>query len=107
MGFFTFFLVTLSWVFFRASDFPSAWSMMGSLFTWNGEGAMLLSTLDMIKVIVVVAGLLASHIYLREKRLEHAMQDFSAWFVVTIWVVMLFGLILMQGGANAFIYFQF
>jgi alginate O-acetyltransferase complex protein AlgI len=107
MGFFTFFLVTLAWVFFRASDFPSAWSMMGSLFTWNGEGAMLLSTLDMIKVTLVVAGLLASHIYLREKRLEHAMQDFPAWFVVTIWVAMLFGIIMMQGGANAFIYFQF
>ncbi len=107
MGFFTFFLVSLAWVFFRASDFPSAWSLMCSLFTWNGEGALLLSTLDMIKVTVVVAGLLLSHIYLREKRLEHAMQNFSAWFVMTIWVVMLFGLIMMQGGANAFIYFQF
>ena len=107
MGFFTFFLVTLTWVFFRASDFPSAWSMMGSLFAWDGNGAILLSTLDMIKVSLVVVGLLASHIYLREKGLEHAMQNFPAWFVVTIWVIMLFGLIMMQGGANAFIYFQF
>jgi hypothetical protein len=55
----------------------------------------------------VVGGLLASHWYLHEKRLEHAMQDLPAWWVVIIWTIMLCGLILTQGGGNAFIYFQF
>jgi len=107
LGMLTFILVCLGWVFFRAKDFPSAWLLMGSLFSFSGTGAQLLPTLEMIQVIVVVVGLLASHWYLHEKRLEHAMQNFPAWFVVTIWTSMLFGLILMQGGANAFIYFQF
>jgi alginate O-acetyltransferase complex protein AlgI len=107
LGMLTFFLVCLGWVFFRAKDFPSAWLLMGSLFDFSGTGAQLLPTLEMVQVAVVVVGLLASHWYLHEKRLEHAMQNFPAWLVVVVWTSMLFGLILMQGGANAFIYFQF
>ncbi|GJL77405.1 MAG: membrane-bound O-acyltransferase family protein [Nitrospinaceae bacterium] len=107
LGFLTFFLVSLAWVFFRSSDFPSAWSLMGSLFGVYDQSSQLLSTREIIQVALVVVGLICSHWYLYEKRLEHAMEKFSAWFVVSIWVMMLCGLILMQGGANAFIYFQF
>ena len=107
LGFLTFFLVTLAWVFFRSSDFPSAWSLMESLFDFSASGSQILTTLDMIKVSVVMVGILGAHWYLHEKRLEHAVQDFPGWFVVSVWVTMLLGLILMQGGANAFIYFQF
>jgi alginate O-acetyltransferase complex protein AlgI len=107
LGMFTFILVSLAWVFFRSADFPSAWVLFGSLFDISGGGSQILSTLDILQVGVVLAGLLASHWYLREKRLEHAMQDLPAWWVVAVWTAMLFGLILMQGGANAFIYFQF
>ncbi len=107
LGMLTFILVCLGWVFFRAKDFTSASLVMGSLFSFSGDGAQLLPTLEIIQVIIVVIGLLSAHWYLHEKRLEHAMQNFPAWFVVAIWTSMLFGLILMQGGANAFIYFQF
>jgi alginate O-acetyltransferase complex protein AlgI len=103
----TFFFVSLAWVFFRAGDFSAAWMMFGSLFDLSGSGAQLLPTLDIIQVVTVVSALLATHWYLHEKRLEHAMQDMPAWWVVVIWTIMLFGLILMQGGASAFIYFQF
>ncbi len=107
LGVLTFLLVTVAWVFFRASDFPTAWTLLGSLFDFAGEGKQILPTLEIVQVSVVVLGLLASHWYLHEKRLEHAMQDLPAWWVVTIWTAMLCGLIMMQGGANAFIYFQF
>ena len=107
LGLLTFILVSLSWVFFRSSDFPSAWSLLASLFGFYDEGSQLLSTREIIQVTLVVVGLLCSHWYLHEKRLEHAMEKFSPSFVVGVWVVMLFGLIIMQGGANAFIYFQF
>ncbi|MGK0180254.1 MAG: alginate O-acetyltransferase complex protein AlgI, partial [Nitrospinales bacterium] len=103
----TFFFVSIAWVFFRASDFTAAWMMFGSLFDLSGSGVQLLPTLDIIQVVIVVSALLAAHWYLHEKRLEHAMQDMPAWWVVIIWTIMLFGLILMQGGASAFIYFQF
>jgi alginate O-acetyltransferase complex protein AlgI len=107
LGLITFILVSLAWVFFRSADFPAAWMLFGSLFNFSGSGAQLLPTLDMIQVLVVVSGLLGSHWFLHEKRLEHAMQDLPAWWVVIIWSSMLCSLILMQGGANAFIYFQF
>ena len=107
LGMLTFILVTLAWVFFRAKDFPSAWMLMGSLFGMNDGGSQILTTLEIIKVSVVVIGLLLSHWYLHEKGIEHAMGRFPAVFVVGIWVTMLCALILTQGGANAFIYFQF
>ena len=103
----TFFFVSLAWVFFRASDFSAAGMMFSSLFNLSGSGAQLLPTLDMIQVVIVVSAILATHWFLHEKCLEHAMQDMPAWWVVVIWTIMLFGLILMQGGASAFIYFQF
>ncbi len=103
----TFFLVNIAWVFFRAGDFSTAWMMLGSLFDFSGTGEPLLSTLEMIQVTVVVFILLASHRYLHEKRLEHVVQNMASWWVVTLWTSMIIGLILMQGGANAFIYFQF
>lgn len=106
-GLLTFILVCLGWVFFRASDFASAWQLFGSLFGGHAAGAELLSTREMIQVAGVLLGLLGAHVFLRERRLEHAMESFPAAFVVMIWVVMLAGLILTQGGANAFIYFQF
>jgi alginate O-acetyltransferase complex protein AlgI len=107
LGLLTFFLVSLAWVFFRSADFPSAWSLIGSLFGLYDQGSQLLSTREILQVSLVVVGLLCSHWYLHEKGLEHAMEKFSTSFVVSIWVTMLCGLILMQGGANAFIYFQF
>ena len=103
----TFFFVTLAWVFFRSKDFPSALLLMGSLLGFVGGGTQVLTSLEIIKVSVVVLGLLTTHWFLHEKRLEHAMQDFPEWIVIAIWVTMLCGLILTQGGANAFIYFQF
>jgi len=106
-GLLTFLLVCLGWVFFRARDFSSAWLLFGSLFGVHQEGVELLSTREILQVAGVLLGLLGAHIYLREKRLEHAMEGFPRAYVVSIWVAMLAGLILMQGGANAFIYFQF
>ena len=107
LGLLTFLLVSLAWVFFRSSDFSTAWLLLGSLFDFGGNGAQLLLTREIVQVALVVGGLLASHWYLHEKRLEHAMQNLPAWWVVVIWSTMLCGLILTQGGGNAFIYFQF
>jgi alginate O-acetyltransferase complex protein AlgI len=107
LGILTFLLISLAWVFFRSSDFSTAWLLLGSLFDFGGNGAQLLLTREILQVVLVVGSLLATHWYLHEKRLEHAMQNLPAWWVVVIWSIMLCGLILTQGGGNAFIYFQF
>jgi len=103
----TFFLVNIAWVFFRAGNFSTAGMVLGSLFDFSGTGDLLLSTLEIMQVTLVIGVLLASHWYLHEKRLEHVIQDMASWWVVTLWTSMVVGLTLMQGGANAFIYFQF
>lgn len=103
----TFISVSLAWVFFRAADFPTAWMILGSLFDFTASGDPLLPTLEILQVTVVVGTLLGTHWHLHEKRLEHAVQDMPVWRVAALWSAMLFGLILTQGGANAFIYFQF
>jgi alginate O-acetyltransferase complex protein AlgI len=107
LGILTFLIVSATWVFFRSDDFSTAWLLLGSLFDFGGNGSQLLLTREIIQVTLVVGGLLASHWYLHEKRLEHAMQNLPAWWVVVIWSTMLCGLILTQGAGDAFIYFQF
>jgi alginate O-acetyltransferase complex protein AlgI len=107
LGILTFLIVSATWVFFRSSDFPTALLLLGSLFNFGGSGAQLLLTREILQVTLVVGGLLASHWYLHEKQLEHAMQNLPAWWVVVIWSTMLCGLILTQGAGDAFIYFQF
>jgi D-alanyl-lipoteichoic acid acyltransferase DltB (MBOAT superfamily) len=57
----TFFLVNVTWLFFRAPDFTSAWRMLTSMFTHVHKGAVLLSTLTIIKVSVIVVGMVAFH----------------------------------------------
>ncbi len=105
LGMLTFLIVSVTWIFFRAGDFSTACLLFGSLFNFNGT--QILPTLEILQVSGVVIGLLCSHWYLHEKHLEHAIQNLPAWWVVTLWSTMLIGLIVTQGGANAFIYFQF
>ncbi|MBS1665057.1 MAG: MBOAT family protein, partial [Bacteroidetes bacterium] len=47
---FTFFLVNITWVFFRASTFSKAGSLLGSMFGFVHGGAPLLTTLVIIKI---------------------------------------------------------
>ncbi len=55
---FTFFLVNITWVFFRASTFGQAGSMLGSMFGLVRGGVPVLATLAMIKIGVILSLLL-------------------------------------------------
>lgn len=106
-GLFTFLLVSVTWVFFRSADFPSAWRLLGSLFGLNEGGVQLLKTIDILKVLIITIGLLTVHWLLRNVRLEQAIERLPSAFVTFIWAGMLLAIILTQGGGDAFIYFQF
>src|SRR5688572_7830504 len=54
LAMFTFFLVNVTWVFFRAEDFAGAWRLLTSMFGQTEKGIAILPTIDMIKVAVVV-----------------------------------------------------
>ena len=103
----TFFLVNITWVFFRVTDFSSAWRMLASLFGWAKGGAPLLTTLDIIKVCVVTILLLSCHWFMRNTSVLAVAQKTKWWLVGLTWTAMLVLLILSQKSSDSFIYFQF
>lgn len=107
LGGFTYFLVNITWVFFRAQDFASAGDLIISMFGGAPNGAEVLPTLGIIKVLVVVGALLVAHWSLRSTRLEDVLERLPGWTNALVWGVMIILLIVTQGGGNAFIYFQF
>jgi alginate O-acetyltransferase complex protein AlgI len=103
----TYVLVLVTWVFFRAQDFPSAWRLLRSMFGLAGEGEKVLYWIGIIEVAAVTAVMLAAHWRLRETRLETVVERTPAWIIAALWTLMVFAIITTQGSGNAFIYFQF
>ena len=104
---FTFFLVNVTWVFFRSPDFTTAWRLLTSMFTRVSNGVPLLATIDMIKVSVVVVFMVATHWFMRNTTVLEVAQKTKWWIVGIVWTAMLLLLILSQASSNSFIYFQF
>jgi alginate O-acetyltransferase complex protein AlgI len=108
LGLLTYFLVNLTWVFFRAPDFPTAWSMTRTMLGFGVEGSELVLTTYLVAVVVAVTiGILVVHGFMRNRRLEQVVANAPWWLVGSVWAAMLFLILISQGSGNAFIYFQF
>ena len=103
----TYFLINLTWVFFRAPDFPSAWRLIQSMFGFAGEAKKVLYWNGVIEVAVVTLVMLIVHWRMRDTTLEAVVERTPAWIVGAVWAAMVFAVITTQGSGNAFIYFQF
>ena len=103
----TFFLVNVTWVFFRSPDFVTAWRILTSMFTEVKGGAVLLTTLDVIKVGVIIAVMLVCHWVMRNRKVLPVATTIRWWVLGLVWAVMLVLLILSQESSSSFIYFQF
>jgi len=103
----TYFLVNITWVFFRATDFSAAWRMIVTMLTFVTEGEKVLPTIHILQVIVTIIAMLAVHWYMRERQLEEVVARLPAWVAGVAWGVMIVLIIITQGGSDAFIYFQF
>ncbi len=104
----TYFLVNLTWVFFRAEDFGMAWRMITAMFGFAPEDAGTpLPTLWIIQVVVTIAAMVAIHWRMRDTNIESVVQKAPAWLLGVTLAAMLFLIIITQGSGNAFIYFQF
>jgi D-alanyl-lipoteichoic acid acyltransferase DltB (MBOAT superfamily) len=103
----TFFLVTITWVFFRSPDFATAGRLLVSMFTEVKGGAEILTTLAIIKVAVIISAMLACHWVMRNKNLLSVAGNMKWWTLGTVWAAMLLLLILSQESTSSFIYFQF
>ncbi|MCB0596503.1 MAG: MBOAT family protein [Lewinellaceae bacterium] len=103
----TFLLVNVTWVFFRATDFSTAWRLLSSMFGLAPEGTALLPTIDIIKVSVVTLGLLLTHFLMRNTTVSALVQKSKWWTVGIAWGLMLVAIIISQKSGGSFIYFQF
>ena len=103
----TYVLVLVTWVFFRARDFPSAWRMLRSMAGLGEEATKVLYWNGILAVAVVTAVMLVSHWRMRDTTLEAVVERTPAWIIGAVWTLMAFAVIITQGSGNAFIYFQF
>ncbi len=107
MALLTYVLVNITWVYFRAPDFATAWRLTRSMIGLTTGGAVVLSTDYVTRVVVVTIGMLVVHWTMRKRRLEDVVSRTPWWLVGLVWGAMLFAILITQGAGDAFIYFQF
>ena len=103
----TYFLVNITWVFFRAADFTMAWRMIVTMLTFVTEGEKVLPTIFILQTVITIGIMLAIHWRMRNRQLAEVIGRLPVWFTGLIWGAMLTVIIITQGGSDAFIYFQF
>jgi len=107
LGLLTFFLVNITWVFFRSETFSQAWSLLRSMFGFNPEGMAVLQSVAIIEVCTVILGILIAHWYMRNRTIEEVVSRASWPLVGATAGLLLFLVIITQSSGEAFIYFQF
>jgi alginate O-acetyltransferase complex protein AlgI len=104
---FTYAMINVSWVFFRAPDFPTAWRMLGAMIGRYPDGIHVLPTSHVVQTATVVPIMLGIHGWMRNRRFEGVVARAPWWVVSLAWAAMLFLILTAQGAGDAFIYFQF
>ena len=102
----TYALVCVTWVFFRARDFPTAWTLLGAMLH-GAPDRLVLGTAGAAGVLLLTAVLLVGHWRLRDTTLEASWTRLPAWSRPVILGLLLFAIALNRGVDRAFIYFQF
>jgi D-alanyl-lipoteichoic acid acyltransferase DltB (MBOAT superfamily) len=102
----TFLLVCITWVFFRAESFSTAFQLMATMLVPSAQ-ALTLSHLEATSILVVVGMLVAVHWLMRDTTLEHVVERMPWWARAAGLTACLIGLMMTSGDDRAFIYFQF
>ncbi|MEJ7766556.1 MAG: MBOAT family O-acyltransferase [Chitinophagaceae bacterium] len=103
----TFFLVNITWVFFRSPDFTTASRILTSMFTNVKDGAVLLTSLTMLKVGVIITLMLVCHWIMRNRNVLSVSDKIRWWVLGLAWGAMVIMIMLSQESTSSFIYFQF
>jgi len=106
-AFLTFMLINITWVFFRSHTFGKAWQMLESMFGTGAEGKALLTSLAIVKVMIVVPLILVFHWFMRNTKVLEVAYKLSWWSLSIVWSVVVLLLIWSQESGSSFIYFQF
>jgi alginate O-acetyltransferase complex protein AlgI len=107
LGLFTYLLVNITWVFFRAKDFSIAWQVLRGMGGTNTGAKPILPTVFVLSVALIIPSLVATHWYMRNRTLESVVARIPPLAIALLWGLMAFLIVISQGSGNAFIYFQF
>lgn len=107
LAFLTFTCVNITWVFFRAREFSTAWSMLKSMLFIDLDGEKILQSFDIIKVLTVISIMFICHWALRNTSMKEVSEKTSPWVLGTVWAALFFFIAIAQGSGEQFIYFQF
>lgn len=107
LGLLTYALVNITWVFFRAQDFATAWRMLHAMLVPNLGGKQVLPTIDIVQVTGITLMMLVAHGLMRNRELHAVIGALPRWLLGIVWGAMLWLILITQGESHAFIYFQF
>ena len=107
LAFTTFSCVNITWTFFRAREFETAWNLIKSMFYMQTNGEKILDSFTIIKVTVIIAILFLCHWFMRDTSLKEVSKKISPWVLGVAWAIMFFLIVISQGSGEQFIYFQF
>jgi alginate O-acetyltransferase complex protein AlgI len=102
----TYFFICISWVFFRAQDFPSAFTLATTMFVGRPDRLSLSATYSAL-VVGITVWLLATHWLMRDSTEDRIWSRFPWWLRSVLLAAMLIALALNPGEDRVFIYFQF
>ncbi|HSH75804.1 MAG TPA: MBOAT family O-acyltransferase, partial [Longimicrobiales bacterium] len=104
--FFTYYLVCITWVFFRAEDFSSAFALTRAMLV-GGPDLLQVGIFNVTLVAFVTVALLSGHWFMRDRTLEDVVAGRPWWGRALTLAVLITTLILSPNDDRAFIYFQF
>ncbi len=107
LAFVTFTCINITWVFFRARQFDTAWNMIKSMFFLNPDGTKVLQTFDIIIVLCLITILFVTHWFMRNTSVKEVSKKLSPSILAVFWAIMFFLIAISQGSGEQFIYFQF
>ena len=103
----TFLLVNITWVFFRSKTFAGAGTVLTGMAGMAAKPDPLIAGGPMIIAVAIVAGILGTHLAMRDTTLEAVIERTPSVALASIWTLLLFAVIIEQGQGSAFIYFAF
>jgi len=107
LGVLTFLFVHVAWVFFRAHTFGGAWRVLSGMVAANADAVPILPAIEIVTTVVIVAGIVAAHAFMRTRTLESVLATVPTPVLSGAWALLAFAIVIEQGSGNAFIYFQF
>ena len=104
----TFVVVSITWVFFRANSFEQAFNIIRALTAAQSAHPTIgIENFYILLTFGITVVILASHWIMRERSLQHILEQMPWWVRSLVIAGMLIAIVTCSGEDRAFIYFQF